>query len=542
MKKNKIKQLMSVFFVIAIISLIGILWQLQGRFTSIVKIEGGSFKEGIIGTPRFINPVLAQSQSDKDMTKLLFSSLIEQDTSGKIIYKLAKSIKVSNDRKTYTLKLKNNLLFSDGKKITIDDLIFTIEKIQDPIIKSPLFNKWEGIKMEKIDNYTVNFILSQEYSDFQNNLIIGILPKHLWKNVKGEEFIFNMLNTNPVGSGNYEVKHINYRKSGIPESYILKRTKNSNAYIEEIELHFYENENDLANAFRKGEIDSAYGLSASKENKDLFDSELEITGKLPRVFGLFFNQNKQDLLKDKDIRKLISLSINKQDLINSVFSGYAYPIDSPIGKLSTENYSNIEKIKTVEDRLEKEGWKKDIDGIYKRKVKDNIYILSIDMSVPNVPDLIETANFIKKSLRKNGIKINIRIFDEANLHQKVIRPRDYEILLFGYMIEKKTDLYAFWHSSQKNDPGLNISLYSNSKVDKELEKLRKDKSSVDINIIEKEIKKDIPAVFLYSPAYTYMLPKKIKGEKLSIIEKQDRFSNLEDWYIKTRHIWNIFIK
>ncbi len=531
---------MSVFFVISVISLICIIWKFQNKFISVVKIEGGSFTEGIIGTPRFINPVLAQSQSDKDMTKLLFGSLIEQDKSGHIIYKLADSIDVSKDKKTYTLRLKDNLFFSDNTKITINDIIFTIEKIQDPLIKSPLFSKWEGISLKKIDNNTVNFTLSQEYSDFQNNLLIGILPKHLWKNVKSEEFIFNMLNTKPTGSGDYKIKKINYKKSGIPDSYILEKTKHSNSYISQIKVYFYENENDLANAFRKNEINSAYGLSANKQNKDLFDGDSEITGKLPRIFGLFFNQNKQDLLKDKDIRELIKLSIDKQDLINKVFSGYAYPIDSPIGNLN-EDSKNI-KIDNIKSKLEKKGWSKNRDGTYEKISKDKTYILSIDMSVPNVNELIDVANFVKKSLKKNGIKINIRIFDEANLHQKVIRPRDYEILLFGYMIEKDTDLYAFWHSSQKSDPGLNISLYSNSKVDKELEKLRKDKASVNINIIEKEIEKDIPAIFLYSPAYTYMLPKKIKGEKISIIEKQDRFSNLEEWYINTRHIWNVFIK
>ena len=57
-----------------------------------------------------------------------------------------------------------------------------------------------------------------------------------------------------------------------------------------------------------------------------------------------------------------------------------------------------------------------------------------------------------------------------------------------------------------------------------------------------QINKDIPAVFIYSPAYTYLLPKKIKGENISITEKQDRFLDIRNWYIQTRSIWNIFLK
>ena len=539
MATKNTKQWIRVFFVIAIISLSGIIWQWQKKTTTIVKVEGGSFTEGIIGTPRFINPVLAQSQSDKDLTQLIFGSMISKDTEGQNVFYLAESLTVSDDRKTYTLKLKDDLYFHDGQAITIDDVIFTIEKIQDPSIKSPLQNKWDGISIEKEDSLTARFILLQEYSDFENNLSLGILPKHIWEDIKSDEFIFSLYNSNPIGSGNYQVHQIHKEKTGIPSSYILKKTKQSDAYISEIELIFYENENELIQAYRKGSIDAAYGLSANKETRDLFDNEYGTTGKLPRIFGLFFNQNKQELLKDGDLRELIKNSIQREDIINQIFAGYAYPINNPLGNIYQEQKQDT---LLLEEKIEDDGWKKNEQGIYSKSSGDTEKILSLDLSTPNTEELIELAQQIKTTLKEKGIHINIRIFDEADLHQKVIRPRDYEILLFGYMLEKETDLYAFWHSSQKNDPGLNISLYSNSVVDKELEKLRKDKSTANLTIIENEIDKDTPAVFIYSPAFTYLLPEKIKGEYISIIEKQDRYADIENWYIYTRSIWNIFLK
>jgi len=252
-----------------------------------------------------------------------------------------------------------------------------------------------------------------------------------------------------------------------------------------------------------------------------------------------FNQNKQEILKDTSIRALIQDSIQREKLINEIFAGYAYPINNPLGTIYQEENKDTS---ALEEKIEKAGWQKNDQGIYTKGSGDTVKILSLDLSTPNTEDLIELAQKIKTGLREKGIQINIRIFDEADLHQKVIRPRDYEILLFGYMLEKDTDLYAFWHSSQKNDPGLNIGLYSNSIVDKELEKLRKDKSTANLTIIENEINKDIPAVFIYSPAFTYLLPEKIKGEHISIIEKQDRYSDIENWYIYTRTVWNIFLK
>ncbi len=541
MKNINTKLWIRVFFVIAFISFLGIVWQWQKNITSKVKTFGGSFSEGIIGSPRFINPVLAQSNSDKDLTQLIFGSLLSFNQKGEKNLGLAEYINISDDKKTYTLGLKKDLYFNDGEKITIDDLIFTIEKIQDPIIKSPLQNRWEGVKLEKIDSYTVKFILNQKYSDFIHNLSIGILPKHIWENTKNDEFIFSIFNSSPVGSGNYYIKKVHLKKNGIPSDYLLEKTKTSNAYIPHIKLFFYENENDLAQAYRNGTIDAAYGLSANQENRDLFKKTQSITGKLPRVFGLFFNQNKQTLLKDKNIRSLINSAIQRQSLIDKVFAGYAYPINNPFGNKIQEKQDYQKEINTSIQALENEHWLKNESGIYTKKNDDAEVKLSFDLSVPNTSDLITLADEIKKNLQKYGVLVNIRVFDEGNLHQKVIRPRDYEILLFGYMIEKETDLYAFWHSSQKNDPGLNISLYSNSKVDKELEKLRKDKNTADLTLVRDEIAKDVPAVFIYSPAYTYLLPKKIKGENISITERQNRFSQINKWYIYTRSIWNVFI-
>ncbi len=456
-----------------------------------------------------------------------------------MVFDLAESLYKSESGKEYTLKIKEGLIFHDKQPISIDDVIFTIQKIQDPLIKSPLQNRWEGIELEKIDQFTVKFKLLQPFSDFDKNLSIGILPKHIWENVTNDEFIFINYNTKPIGSGPYAVNKIRYKKSGISKSYILEKTKKGGAYISNIKLLFYENENDLVDAYRNGEINTAYGLTANQDNRNLFDNKFSTTDKLPRVFGMFFNQNNQPLLKDKNIRKLINLSINRDQIVDSVFAGYAYPINSPLGHRLELNKNEIPSLVTS---IEKSGWSKNKDGIFEKIIDKKTQELLINISTPNVAELLLVADEIKIQLEQNGIKINIRPFDQGDLHQNIIRPRDYEILLFGYLIEKDTDLYAFWHSSQKADPGLNIALYSNSTVDRELEKLRKDKTLANLSIVEKNIVSDVPAVFIYSPAFTYLLPEKVKGEEIFAIEKQDRFTNIKNWYIYTRNVWNIFIK
>jgi peptide/nickel transport system substrate-binding protein len=118
-------------------------------------------------------------------------------------------------------------------------------------------------------------------------------------------------------------------------------------------------------------------------------------------------------------------------------------------------------------------------------------------------------------------------------------------LLFGQILGRDPDPYAFWHSSQSNDPGLNLALYSNKEVDELLEDARQTS-----NYEEREEKyiefqqllsEDVPAVFLYSLQYTYITPKNLKGITTQRINHpSDRFSNINSWFIKTKKSFNFF--
>jgi peptide/nickel transport system substrate-binding protein len=144
-----------------------------------------------------------------------------------------------------------------------------------------------------------------------------------------------------------------------------------------------------------------------------------------------------------------------------------------------------------------------------------------------------------------GADVEVKIFETSELNQTVIRPRNFDTLLFGEIIGRDMDLYAFWHSSQRNDPGLNIAGYVNLKVDKILEnartitdpKLQQDQYA----LFETEVRNDIPAVFLYSPDFLYIVPKKLQGFTLGeVTTASERFDSIEKWFIETDSIWKIF--
>ena len=135
----------------------------------------------------------------------------------------------------------------------------------------------------------------------------------------------------------------------------------------------------------------------------------------------------------------------------------------------------------------------------------------------------------------------MKTLEAGEIQQDHIRPREYEALLFGEVLNYDPDPFAFWHSSQKKDPGLNLALYDNSEVDTLLEEARK---TADQNArIEKYQKfqellvDDIPAIFLYSPHYLYVHNKSVRGAEIdNIIIPSNRFNGIENWFVKTKRV------
>lgn len=545
------KVLFAVIATIFVISGITLLYKVNKAFLVEVPDFGGSITEGVVGSPRFINPILAISDADRDITALVYAGLLKASPEGGFVPDMAESYSISEDGLTYTFTLKEDALFHDGTKVTTEDIEFTIQKAQDALLKSPRRSSWDGVRVEKVDERTIRFILRQAYSPFIQNTTLGILPKHIWKNVDNESFPFSTFNTKPVGSGPYEVKAVETNSSGLPISYTLSSFRKytlGRPFIDTLHLRFYPNEQTLLQAFERGDIESVN--SVSPENMALLKKTgvQTLTPPLPRVFGVFFNQTESPVFINKEVRVALDTVLNKQELIESVLYGYGQPINGPLhtDKITEDSKTNEERLASARATLEKAGWAFNENGLYEKKTGNDTETLSFSISTSDAPELKALAQQIQKRWQELGARVDVKIFEVGDLNQNIIRPRKYDALLFGKVLGKDLDLYPFWHSSQRNDPGLNISLYTNTKTDKLLEDYRKTTDpklkAQYLRLFEKEIRNDTPAVFLYSPYFIYITPTKVKNITLGELTiSGERFLNVHEWYINTNNVWKIFI-
>ena len=293
------------------------------------------------------------------------------------------------------------------------------------------------------------------------------------------------------------------------------------------------------------------GVSGAEESAYDVPTKGALTAPYARVFGVFFNPSEKQVYARTEVRKALSLALNRHTIVNTVLGGYATAIIGPVppGKNVTPTEIPKSEDPTIAAAavLHASGWIYDGSTRTWKNAGAKQTLDRITIRTSNVPELKNVASAVKANWERFGIPTDIELYEPGDLLQNVIRPRQYEALLYGMVIGRDQDLYAFWHSQARNDPGLNISLYANKTIDTLLEEMRGSANqkirASDLQKIEDLIAAEYPAAFIYAPNFTYAVPNDLKGVALpQIITPSDRFATVASWYRVTDAVWPFFSK
>ena len=617
--------------------------------TKVAPAFGGTYTEGLVGQPRFINPIYGETNDvDRTLIGLIYSGIMTYDKDGKIVNDLVEGYQISEDGRVYTFQLKDNLYWQDGISLTIDDIVYTIKTIQSSDYKSPLRANWLDIDIEKISDKTFTLSLQNPYNSFLENCTLKIIPEHIWENILPENFTLSSYNLQPIGSGPYIISDISRAKNGSVKSILLKANRkyyNKLPYISELSFQFFNTKDELIKAVNQKTIDG-FSLASLDNDQQLAEKQIQqgwssaekfnvYSFLMPRYFAVFFNPKKSKILDDTNVKTALNYSINKSEIVNNISSSAKNNIfvaDSPILP-QYFGYAEPEKIyeyniDLAEELLDKSGFKKQDNGQrakandkepafkYKSYLKvsskgdevtelqgclsrldsafesllsgetsgtygkatekavtefqkkylpdekttgetgpatrkklnelcplpqENLQALSFTLTTINQPQLVRVANLLKDYWQKVGAQVDVKIVELSEL-KVIIKDRDYDALLYGQALGLEPDLYPFWYSSQTIDPGLNLSGYQNKDADQLLKNAREtldnNEKQAKYEKLQDIITEDSPALFLYNPDYVYWVSAKIKGlETTKIVDPAKRFSNVENWFIKTKRVW-----
>lgn len=646
LKKNE-KIALLVLFLSALGSLIFLAFYVYFNNTKIAPTAGGSFVEGVLGQPRFINPVYGEvNDVDRTLINVIFSGLTAYGKNGKIINDLAESYEISEDGKTYDFILKDNIFWHDGQKLTAEDVVFTVKTIQNSDYKSPLRVNWIDVEIQKNSDLSLTFKLKNPYNSFLENCAVKILPAHIWENILPENFTLSAYNLKPVGSGPYRFEGLKQSDSGFIESFNLvsnHKYYSKAPYISNLTFQFFNNKDELTkaanqrtvNGFSLAALDNnqAEAEKAISQNWSKTDNFSTYNFNLPRYFAVFLNTQKSKILSDINLRQSLNFATDKEKIAEIIsqetknkiqtvsspilpdFYGFSepaksYPFDTesaeklldksgfkktdsgsrakPIKKTPAFQFKNYLSMKSkgaevteLQKCLAKLGFSEDLknetNGTYGKPTEtavNNFQIkylpeasptgevgkatraklnelclsapetsqpLKISLVTINQPQLAKTANLLKEQWQKAGFTVEVNIVEIQDL-KLIIKDRNYDALLYGQALGSLPDLYPFWHSSQINDPGLNLSEYSDKDADAMLKDARENldsaKKQKTLEKLQDKIIVDSPAIFLYNPDYTYWASEKVQGiEAAKIIDPAKRFSDISNWYIKTKRIF-----
>lgn len=512
---------------------------LSNYFIKEVPAFGGIYSHGVVGSIEKMNPLFVQDDAESVANKLIYSGLT-RTVSGNNVADLAESWTVSTDLTIYNFKLKQNIKWHDGEPFSAEDVVYTIGLIQNPDTRTSLSQVWRGVTVEKISDFEVRFTLPNPFPGFLEVASEPILPKHLLseidpKNIKVAEF-----NTKPVGTGPYMFER--FDQIGTQTSVILESNKDftiHRPFIDQIRLIFFEDNETLYKGLTRRQISGVADISLDRLTDIKKMTNLDITQNyLPQYEVLNFNL-KNEILAIKEIRLSFAALLDRKTLINDALDGNAKEISTPIlpgrsgydPKVKGIGYNLTVAI----EALDKLGWVKGEDNIRRKEGK----ILKFRFVYVDNDENDKVALVLEKEFADAGVDLELVPADVHTINASYIRPRNFDMIMIGQNVGIDEDLYSFWHSSQITDPGLNLTGFSDPKVDKLLEQVRKSSDekyrAERYKQIQEVLLAEQPAIYLYSPLHVSVIGKEIHTAKQKrISQPNDILNNIYDWYIRSR--------
>lgn len=486
-------------------------------------VGGGSYMEGTVGKVNSLNPLFAVTDSEKALSRLLFATLSTVDYSGHIAPGLAKSIHTSEDGRTWTIKLRDNLKWSDGEPITNEDVLFTTSLIKNSAVSSIYDTNLSNVRVTESEDGQVVFSLPSVYADFDSALTFPILPKHILGEVDPKTLIEHSFSSSPVTSGAFT---FNATQTPSANEKIFYLSANPSYYkgkplLNSFAIHTYEDKDSLVSDLNSGKITATAALSPADENLVTSSAIYEKQTSINSGVYAFLNTSKEPL-KNKVLRQTIKRAINLDEIRAATDNKPAldYPLTDSQIKLSNYPATIAYDADTAKATIESEFG----SGI------------TISIATVNSGYLPVIAEIFANNLRSIGLNVEVTAYAEnQDFISSIVTKRNYDILIYEIELGADPDLFAYYHSSQASTAGLNLSNYKNSLIDDLILGARETTdNSLRLAKYESFLNywvNDVPAIGLYRTNISYFYNKNVRtfSDDSHMVTALDRFVNVETW-------------
>lgn len=456
-------------------------------------------------SPARLNPILSNDSASSDISQWLFNGLFKYDKDGNPAVDLASSYKFETDTKLI-IKMKQNVLWHDGAKVTSKDVLFTYKQIIDPKVFTSIKSNFKEVKSVKaLDEYTIEVIYKKPYFKSLETWMVGLLPYHLLKDEKS--LMTSSFNKKPIGTGPYTIKGFEVGKD--IKLYANKGYFEGKPKIDEILYKFLPDPNTSFLFLKQNRLDlgGLTPLQIDRQINEEFKKNYKIVEKQSFGYSYVGFNLRNEKFKDKRIRQALAYAIDKQELVDILFFGHGKVCNGPFLPGTFAYNENVKE--TKQDLKKAKALLKELGYD-----KNNPFTFEVVTNTGN-DTRINAAQILQYQLAKAGVKMKIRVMEWQAFLNTIVHPRNFEAVILGWGLALMPDAYPLWHSDSDKLGRFNFVGYRNKEVDRLIEK-----GSVTINREElgkiykrlfKIIADDLPYLFLYIPNSITVVNDKIKN-------------------------------
>lgn len=541
------------WLLLAVLMIIGTVAQtlgLSGYYQTLKPIPGGAYNEGMVGTYSNANPIYALGPVNTAVSHLIFAGLFTYDDHNQLVGDLASSYSVDSTGKLYTVHLRPDLVWQDGRPLTADDVAFTYHTIQDPDASSPFISNWQGITVTAVGRTTVTFALPNPLSSFPYTLTNGIVPQHVLAQVPAAQLRSSDFNTiHPVGAGPFAWQAIQLQGSDPAATTTLIALQPFNRYhagvpkLDAFVVKAYSSTDQLLKAFDRREVNAMAGLDTVPKSLQGAANIHIYSFPLSAAVMTFFKTS-SGVLSDTSVRQALVRGTDTKAILDELpFTAQAVTEPLLTGQLGyNPQYQQATlDLAAANAQLTADGWVVGKDGL---RSKDG-QLLQFDMYAPDTAENELVSKLLAKQWRRLGIAMR-PVLQNSEDFQNTLQFHAYDALLYGISIGVDPDVFVYWDSSQadvRSSNRLNFSEYKSTAADAALEAGRT-RLDPQLRVIKyapflEAWQKDAPAVALYQPRSLYITRELVAGlNEHTLNIAADRYNSVVTWETRTARITN----
>ena len=469
-----------------------------------------------LSDPEQLNPLTSNDAGSSEVNGYIFEGLLSRDPRTLELKPLIAESRpeISDDKLSYTFKIRKDARFQDGRPVTGEDVLFSVKAIKCPFVNAPFLRVYFNsvIDAQLVDPYTIRFFIREPY--FLNESVLGgviVMPRHYYDRenllhsitvrqlsqdpaklpaeVKKFADLFNRnYNRNPLGSGPYKFSHW---KTG-SETELTRHSDYwgngkegiDQPHVDRLRFRVVNNMDAALTRLKSGSLDYMESLQPVQvvrgTSSERFTRQFKKYEYYAPTYTYIGWNNDHPIFGDKRVRQAMTYLTNRKQIVDTVLFGLGEVVDSPIYFFRPEYDKALVSYPFDPAKalalLNEAGWKdSDGDGVLDKMIDGNRIPLRFEIKINAGNTVRESvALVLMDELNKHGIAASVRQLDWT-IFLNDVKNHQFDAVVLGWaMSTAEPDAYQVWHSSQAANKGSNAISYKNPRVDQILERYRQE--------------------------------------------------------------------